>query len=441
VLFRTVLALATLFAAAAIARAQDCAPDSPGPPSLRKQAEVIFVGTLASRNSETLRFQISEAFKGTRATTFDLMAVGPPISRHFDVGEPYIVFADSMMLDGRKQYFAPVCGPTRQIKVGHAIVEQLRAEKKGKHVASVYGTLRRTTDYISSYYDPSFDRPLPGVLVTLKLNDRAFQSRTDSDGVFAFDDLPQGRYQASADLPPGLILASEYFDDPPPAFEMPGHSSYDYDLTALSSARIRGQVVGPDGKPLRDTSVEVYRSDQYSADRNGVWVAQTDGNAFEIRHLPPGDYIIVFNRRNSSSPDGPFARTFYPDAADVQGAKPIHVAEGQQISGADIHLSNPIPTRQIAVKVQWGNLDPAAYIQPFLVVEASAGEKPYPYKTGPDAFTLDLFGTARYTIHGQTFCKNLRKGEVVTEDAVIDGGDSSISSVALTFAGHDCSAK
>lgn len=439
--FRIVLALLTLLAAAAVARAQDCAPPSPGPPSLLKQAEVVFVGTLEKNDWGAFRFQVSEAFKGTHAKSFDLLPVGPPISKSLERGESYVVFADSMVIDGKKQYFVPGCGPTRPLTIGHAIVEQLRAEKAGKHIASVYGTLRRTSDYISSYSDPSFDLPLPGVLVKLKSNGRVFQATTDSDGVYAFDELPQGRYEASADLQPGLTLAGELFEDPPPSFELPGRSSFEYELTALSSARLSGHVVGPDGKPLRDTSVELYRADRYGGEERGVWASQSDGKPFEYRHLPPGDYILVFNRRNDASPDEPFARTFYPDAADIQGARTIHVSSGQQISDADIHVSGPIPTRQITVKVQWGNLDSGSYSQPMLIVDTSGGGKPYPYKIAPDTFSLNLFRTARYTIHGQTFCKNLQKGEVVTETATIDGQDPSVSAVSLTFAGHTCSAK
>jgi hypothetical protein len=435
------LVIGLIFAQASLAHAQDCAPPSPGPRSLFKYSEVIFAGTLENETADAYEFRVAEAFKGTIAPNFDLLRVGPPLSKSLEKGEQYLVFASSISLDDGRHYFAPGCGFTERLKYAQAIVKQLRAEKNGRRVASVYGMLRQTTDYISSYWDETFDRPLPGITIKLKSNQKIFQAKTDENGVFTFDNLPPGRYEPSADLPPGLILGGEFFEDPPAAFELPRRSSFDFELTALSTGLIRGHVVGPDGKPLRDTSVELYRPDDFSLEKNGVLAHQNDSKPFEIRHLPPGDYILVFNRRNNASPDDPFARTFYPNAADVQGTQAIHVASGQQISGTDIHVSNPTSTRPITVTIRWGSLNPTSYDSPIVIVETSAGGTPYPYKLGPDTFSLNLFETARYTIHGQTFCKNLREGEVVTESVTIDGGDSSISSATLTFARQGCPAK
>jgi hypothetical protein len=441
-LLPTLLALVLFFTEVPFLYAQDCAPASPGPRSLLKQGEVIFAGTLEDENVDAYQFRVTEAFKGTTtAHDFDLLHVGPPLSKSLEKGEQYLVFAGSLSLNDGRHYYVPGCGLTEKLRYAQAVVKQLRAEKSGKRVASVYGMLRQTTDYISSYWDERFDRPLPGIVVKLKSNERVFQTKTDDDGVFAFEDLPQGTYEPLAELPAGLTLAGEYFEDPPPAFQLPGRSSFDYELTALPTGRIRGRVVGPDGEPLRDTSVEIYRPDSFSLDKNGALASQIDGKSFEFPYLPQGDYILVFNRRNNASPDDPFARTFYPDATDVQGAQVIRVAGGQQISGANIHVSHPMPTRQITVTIRWGSLAPAKYQHPVVIVESSVGRNPYPFKIGTDTFSLNLFETARYTIHGQTFCQNGRKGEVATDYATIDGQDFSTTAVTLTFAGSDCSPK
>jgi hypothetical protein len=150
---------------------------------------------------------------------------------------------------------------------------------------------------------------------------------------------------------------------------------------------------------------------------------------------------LVFNRRDDASPDDPFARTFYPDAIDVQSATKIRLSSGQQISDADIHVKNPVPTRQISVRLRWGDIHREDYTPPEIVVTGDQGRTPYPFKIGPDTYVLNLFLGARYTIRARAFCLGATKGEANTGVSSVDGQDLSTSDVALTFAGGKCSRK
>jgi hypothetical protein len=301
----------------------------PGPRTLLKTSEAVFVGTVTSEDADSVRFRVTEALKGATSGDFRLDRIPSMGIMSFEAGEQYLVFASSIKLEDGKHYFAPQCsGQTSQLKYAQALLEQARAEKRGKSVASVYGMLLRTMDPLVGIWDESYVLPLPRVVVRLQSRKGSFQTTTDEHGAYAFDRLPPGTYQVSADLPPDLALAQQILGDPMPPFKLPPHSSFDYELTALPTGDIRGEVVGPDGSPLRLTSVELYRADLFSLDHNGAFASQTDGKPYEFKHLPPGDYVLVFNRRNDASPDDPFPRTFYPDAADLQSATLIHLSNG-----------------------------------------------------------------------------------------------------------------
>ena len=270
----------------------------------------MFVGTVTGENNDAYRFHVTEAFKGVTGDTFEVEAVPGMSFTGFETGKQYLVFAYTLTVeDGTKYHLARGCGLTREFEYAQAALEQIRAEKNGERVASVYGTLLRMAPETLAW-DQIYERPLPGVIIRLQSGKKSYEAKTDEHGAYAFSRLPPGTYQASADLPLNLTLGDGISDRPPSAFELPRNSSFDYDLDALPTGRIRGYVEGPDGKPLAITSVELYRADLFALDRRGLFASQVEGKPFEFFHLPPGDYVLVFNRQNFTSPDAPFHRTF-----------------------------------------------------------------------------------------------------------------------------------
>jgi hypothetical protein len=236
-------------------------------------------------------------------------------------------------------------------------LQQLRAEKNGERIASVYGTLRRMPGEGRGERTDTYQRPLPNVAIRLKSDTKSFETRTDPQGAYAFSHLPPGKYQVSADLPPELELGNLILDGPVERFELPRHCCFENDLYALPSGRIRGAVVGPDGKPLPSVVVYLYPVSRYNREKQGVYSYQgrhgisNEWTPFEFYHLLGDDYVLVTNPRNEENPDAPFATTFYPDAAKIEDARVIHLSDGQQFSGADIHVRDRLPTRQLEVRL------------------------------------------------------------------------------------------
>ncbi|MDR3674669.1 MAG: carboxypeptidase-like regulatory domain-containing protein [Acidobacteriota bacterium] len=316
-------------------------------PSQIKYSKAIFIGTVVGTDQGELmtKFHVTEAFKGVKG---DYVDVGPVLGFqiHFANGEQYLVFAGGCSwVDAEKGCLAAgICSGTHLLECAQATLEQLRAERSGRALAPVYGTLMRTSEGFAAIWEKDFERPLPHVLVRIKSDKQSFETRTDGYGSYFFHHVPPGKYEVSAELPPNLELGATIGTGAPPPFELDRGSCARINLYALPTGRISGKVIGPDGKPLNTAGVELYRANRYNERQPGLIGFQgkatptEDWKPFEFNHLPAGDYVLVFNRQNTEEPYAPFPRTFSPDAPDRESAVVIHLAEGQQISDTDIHI-------------------------------------------------------------------------------------------------------
>jgi hypothetical protein len=428
------------------ARAQDCAGPSPSECPLLNRAKAIFVGTVIEddKDSPTLRFRVTEAFKGVNGDYIDLSKY--VYQFHFRLGQQYLVFAIPCVWQGAGRQCLTIsdCSGTRAAMYAGAIVEQLRAEKTGKRVASVYGTLESKKGEEGRDWEEGYRRALPDILIRLRSDKNSFSARTDEHGAYAFNRVPPGKYQVSAELPPGLELGNEIGNDPIEPFELPRSCCFENDLYALPSGRISGKVIGPDGKPLHLAVANLYLAGRYEAGGHGSFSLQGKGSPrsewkpFEFYHLPVGDYVLVFNPRNEEDPDAPFLTTFYPDATNLKSSQIIHLADGQQLSDADIHVSDPLPTRQITVHLIWGGKQPEDFFPPQLIVSANHGKNPFPEETSRFVYTLNLLLSARYAVHAEAFCQMGTTGKAITDDQTVDGSDLSVSQITLEFRLGEC---
>jgi hypothetical protein len=434
---RRVLLLGLFMAGAVSASAVDCVPANAIPRSctLLKDTKAIFVGTLTQETPQ-YRFHVDENIKGVKGDYFDLEPY--PISRHFEIGKRYLVFVDTMRLDDGEHLFAHECGSTSELKYAQGALEQVRAEKEGKRNSVVYGTLLRTSDSGVGIVDEDYVRPLPGVIVKFQSGNKSFAAKTDAHGAYAFDTLPKGTYSISADLPPTLKLAEPLSKDLP-VFEMPDRSCYENLITAMPTGQISGRVIAPDGTPLRSTSIELFRTDMYGEEQAGAYGYQGEAKPFEFMHLLPGDYVLVFNRKDQSNPDSPFPRTFYADAPDLASAQIIHLKDGEQMTNADIHLRpSSTPTRTVTIHLSWDDGKPQDYSPPAVIVEASEGQSPYPFKISDGVYSLNLLRNATYVVRAEAYCQIAGAGKAEFDSVTIDGADSVASEVVLKFHGREC---
>jgi Carboxypeptidase regulatory-like domain len=178
-------------------------------------------------------------------------------------------------------------------------------------------------------------------------NNAAYHAVTDATGSFSISGVKLGEYTSVAQKP-GLLLPlsvpfggqSIHVDQDPPPLR----------LELIPPARLRGRVIGTDGKPA--AKVQVAIGNQYA---NTV-TTDTDG-AFVFDNLDPGSYGVLARANH--------VRTYYPAAVDPALGEPIIVRAGADQSGYEIRLQ-PAPR---TYRVRGLVLDAAGKPVPRTVVE------------------------------------------------------------------------
>jgi hypothetical protein len=394
------------------------------------------------------RFRVDERFAGAGESNIDIFSGGDDgdCGYNFKMGEQYVVFTQQET-EGR--LFATICNGTRPSSEGRALIPQLRAMKMHEHVASVFGVLRRSDPPLLAPSDDPED-PLGNIKLKLRSKDDRFSSSTGPDGAYTFYDVHAGEYSYTADLPARFEFTQKTLKGGLPPFRIPSGACYEYNVNALPTGKIRGTVLGPDGKPLTLASVELYRADKYDNDRPGLWGFQGGAkfSGFEFDHIGAGEYLLVFNRTDRKDPNSPFPRSFYPGTSDQTEAKIIKLKDGQQLLNANIKLRAGYPTRRVKVQLKWQDGRPPGDVT--VMGKAEDGGNPSAQKTGEGVYEFTILENSKYTFSAWEDLDPERTGQKKGEEnctvparieaspVTIDGADESANEATLMFVMPPC---
>lgn len=390
-------------------------------------------------------FHIDEKFAGQNNSEIDIFSGGDDgdCGYQFQKGEQYLVFTQQE-LGG--QLFATICNGTRPASEGRALIPQLRAMRNGTRVASVFGILRRADPpFLAPSDDP--EDPLPDVGLHLRSQYDRFSTSTGPDGTYSFYDVHEGEYNFTANLPPRMQLTQKTVSGGLPPFKIPDGACYEYNVDALPTGHIRGSVLGPDGKPLRLASVELYRMGQYGDKKPGLWGFQGFKGYFDFDHIGPGEYILVYNRINRHDPNSPYPRTFYPGTPNLQNAQPIIMKDGQQLK-LSLKVRDGYATRAFKVNVKWAHGRPLGNLTVMAKAEDGTAN-PAAEKISDDTFQFSLLESGRYTISAweDLAPQSAPRGEratctlparIDTVPITVDGSDVDTKEVTLIFSAVEC---
>jgi hypothetical protein len=423
-------------AAAVDAQSPDSAPDSAPAPAPASDAIPI----------TRYHFKINEKFAGPNSPEIDVFSGGDDgdCGYHFHKGDQYIVFTQQET-EGR--LFATICSDTRPAADGRALIPQLRAMRNHQQIASVFGVLRRSDPPLLTPADDP-DDPLPHIKLKLRSKFDRFATSTGPDGVYSFYDVHSGEYHFSASLPARMELSERTLPGALPPFKIPNGACYEYNVDALPLGKIRGAVLGPEGKPLKVASVELYRAEKYKDSEPGLWGFQGTKGEFEFDHVGPGDYILVFNRANRKDPNSPFPRAFYPGVANQSESNVITLKDGEQLLKANIQLDDGYPIRKIRVQLKWQDGRPPGEVT--IMAKADQGENPAAQKIGEGIYDFTLLQSSHYTISAWEDLDpqhlSQRRGKetctiparIDADSASVDGADTETNEATLTFPSTAC---
>ncbi|MFY9588187.1 MAG: carboxypeptidase-like regulatory domain-containing protein, partial [Actinomycetota bacterium] len=303
-----------------------------------------------------VRFSLEESFRGVQGRTVEILTGmgGGDCGYDFKQGEKYFVYAYLNPKD--EKLHVGICGRTLPLTSAASDIEYARAVMKGRTDSIIFGiVLRYTRD---TYVDYGRHKGLEGVKVFVEGNGKRFNLATNAEGRFQLEGLAAGTYKVRAEIPGNLRKTPEQ-----EVVVTEGRCAGAAFLTT-SLAAIKGKLVDAEGRPVSNIDLKILPADIGSTKE--LWhgreiSSQTDeGGYYIFDQVPPGQYVIAINYEGQPSLFGPpFPRSYYPGTGDLDKAKTIIVAEGQEIQAGDFHLPPRLVERSIEGAVVWPDGKPA----------------------------------------------------------------------------------
>ena len=156
---------------------------------------------IGERTALSFRFAVQERLKGPKETELTVSTSINMCQFGFTKGDTYLVYA--FATDDPKQGLVThlFCGRTDGMQTGRDDVIFLRGLLKGEREPRIYGSvqLREANDYSGSTF-------LEGIKIVATRGRRRFTTVTDKDGLYRFNNLPNGKYKVLPELPKGYEL-------------------------------------------------------------------------------------------------------------------------------------------------------------------------------------------------------------------------------------------
>ncbi len=187
-------------------------------------------------------------------------------------------------------------------------------------------------------------------------------------GEFAFTAVPPGSYSLAVSKTgyTALDVTDRSVRATTTLTVREGESAPDIEVTLRRAGTLSGRVVKPDGTPAPDVwVVPAVRRDGVTLMLFDVRATSEWDGRYEIRGLPPGDFLVIALPSNKErppdaslpdhlpSPPREFSPTLYPGVPDSAPGESVAVHEGMTTDGIDIWLT-PAPQRfAVSGRVTW----------------------------------------------------------------------------------------
>lgn len=354
--------------------------------------------------SRVARFRVEESFGGLTPETREVEVLTGSSGRGgcgipFLPGEQYLVHATVMESDGR--LYTGLCNRTRHVDGAVAGLRVLRQRLARQPIPSLAGQIAQRSRDFKDRFSTHPSQPLGGILIRLQMRGKAFETRSDSDGFYAFYDLPAGRYAFEPDLPPGGKFSSWLdSDETPRPVEVTSGGCRERDLDIFPSGSIQGRVIDAEtNRLIADSAVYlVPAGDAPLLPSERLHRESQRKQSYRFIHVPPGSYRVIVNPNNYRDPDFPYARTSYP----------VTIRAGEQVTGADLRLQPLFVPRRVQVRITWAD---GRVVGDLVHIDAQAVKGPeilaqiqYP-RTKKNAFDVKLVPGESYIFTGKLTCR------------------------------------
>jgi len=297
--------------------AEACSCSEPPPACEAFQtAPVVFIGKVTelkegAGSSQEATFAVSEKLKGGPSDT-EIVEGGGMCGTVFQKGKTYIVYASGS--GGRLS--SSLCGRTATIDRAREDVAYARSVGK-RTLAIVEGT--------TAVHDTQ-GTVTKRAGVEVRVRDTRYKARTDKTGRYKLE-LPPGKYTLDVVDPKARVPV-----DANEVVTLADASACAHrDIALVWNGRVRGRVLGVDGRPAAGVQVTLVAT---GATRAGNVFATSDkAGTYEFSGVQAGEYTVVIY-----STKGVPTTTYYPGSDDSTKAQAIKLSQSGLVQRIDLKL-------------------------------------------------------------------------------------------------------
>ena len=375
ILFSAVILALLLFNAPAV-EACSCA----GYPTVCQSyegAHAVFIGVV--QNVETLKakgrdgkdysagqiahIQVEKSFKGTVQPEVVFRHEGSSCDPTYKEGQRWLLYAYHDQKT--KTWRIGECDRSTKIDGAKDDLLYLQGLPKSASTTRLSGELKHYED------DPEkgFSRVknISGAKITITGEGKSYEVYTDKDGVYEIFGLPPGSYAVEPEIPVGLKVrfpiphgSRDYSDRTKLKLVLKEKSCASIDFILSSNNRIAGRVIGADGQALPNVCLKLAPKGKPAASNWSIFDCTDKEGRYELKKIPPGEYLIVANYHGKISSDEPFPMAYFPGVFDKDKATVLTIAQSTNLEDYDIHIPSQESRKILQGVLQYSDGRPAA---------------------------------------------------------------------------------
>jgi hypothetical protein len=372
---RLIFASAILFITSPIIFACSCGGYSATCDSF-KRADAVFVGLVQriqdkkAKDEEGKEYtagqlahiQIEKSFKGIDVPEVVFRTEGSSCDAVYKEGQRWLFYA---YYDPKtKSWGIRACDRSRHIEDAADDLLYLQGLPKSGETTRLSGVL----EHYEQDPEKGFTRVknLIGAKVKITGEGKTYEVYTDKNGVYEIYGLPAGKYAVQPEIPVGLKVrfpmhygAVDFSDSQNVKLVLSERSCASLSFVLSANNRIAGKVFGADGRVLPNVCLNLTPKEK-SAARNWIFDCTDGEGGYELKEIPPGEYLIVLNSEGKISSDEPFPTAYYPGVFEKEKATLLTISQSTNLDDYDIHIPSQETRRTIQGVLQFADGRPAA---------------------------------------------------------------------------------
>ena len=314
------------------------------------------------RIGQVAHMQVETSFKGMVPPEVVFRPEGSSCDSVYQEGQRWLFYA--YYNKDTKTWGTSACDRNRQIDEAPDDLLYLQGLPKSAQTTRLSGEIKHYEDEPGKGF--THVKNIIGARVKIKGEGKEYEAYTDKNGVFEIYGLPPGKYSVEPEIPVGLKIRfpmnygqNDYSDRNNIKLILKDRSCASISFVLSSNNRIAGKVFGADGRVLPNVCLYLTSKDKPTA-RSDIFDCTDKDGHYEMKEIPPGEYLIVLNREGKISSDAPFPTAYFPGVFEKDKATVLAITQSANLEDYDIHIPSQENRKILQGVLQYSDGKPVA---------------------------------------------------------------------------------